>query len=39
MDLEQDAMPKMSQMASHHSFGLAYRPEDFVFHIRKQKGI
>ena len=41
MELEQlDAMPKVSQMASHHSFGLAYHLEDFEFHVRlKQKAI
>ena len=39
MELEQDAMPKVWQLASHHSLGLASHPEDFEFHVQKKKAI
>ena len=39
MELEQDATPNLSQLASHHSLGLASHPEHFEFHVQKKKAI
>ena len=37
MELEQDTMPLVSQMASDHSLGLADHHGDFEFHVRLKK--